>query len=262
VDDKAVERAIEAFGDKDRREAFYAFFKELQTLYEIISPDVFLREHLDGYTNLAALHDIVRNAFSKKAALYRDLARKTEMLVRERVESGGLATTMPLVRIDEKALEALKRGEPPSTSRVLNLGKSLLQAVEEEGGQQPYLLPIGDRTEAVLEAYDDRQINTQAALTELEKLLREFVEARRAREVSGFDVNTFTIFWVLKQAGSPEAGTIAPRLEEAFRRFPNQAHNPEERRRLKAELYKVLLPAVGKDRMVGIADWLLGLPRK
>ena len=262
VDDKSVERAIQAFGDKDRREAFYAFFKELQTLYEIISPDVFLREHLDAYTNLSLLHDIVRNAFSKKAALYRDLARKTELLVRERVESGGLNTTMPLVRIDEKALDALKKGEPPSTSKVLNLGKSLLHAVEEEGGQQPYLLPIGDRAEAILEAYDDRQLNTQAALAELEKLLREFVEARRAREVSGFDVNTFTIFWILKQAGSSEADAIAPRLEEAFRRFPNQVHNPEERRRLKAELYKVLLPAVGKDRMVGIADWLRGLPRK
>lgn len=262
VDDKTVERAIEAFGDKDRRETFYAFFKEPQTLYEIVSPDVFLREHLDAYANLSVLHDIVRNAFNKQVALYRDLARKTETLVRERVESGGFTTTMPLVRIDENALETLKRGEPPSTSKVLNLGKSLIQAVEEEGGQQPYLLPIGDRAGAILESYDDRQINTQAALNELKKLLQEFVEARRAREVSGFDVNTFTIFWVLKQAGSPEADTIAPRVDEAFRRFPNHAHHPEERRLLKADLYKVLLPAVGKERMVGVADWLLGLPRR
>jgi type I restriction enzyme R subunit len=262
VDDKAVERTIEAFGDKDGRDAFYTFFKELQTLYEIISPDVFLREHLDAYTNLSVLHDIVRNAFTQHAALYKDLARKTEMLVRERVTSEGFSTTMPLVRIDEKALDALRKGEPPSTSRVLNLGKSLIEAVTDEGGQQPYLLPIGDRAEKILDSYDDRQIGTQEALKQLERLLAEFVEAKKAREVTGFDVNTFTIYWVLKQAGSPEADTIAPRLDEAFRRFPNHAHNPEERRRLKAELYKVLLPAVGKERMVGVADWLLGLQRQ
>jgi type I restriction enzyme R subunit len=262
VDDKAVERAIEAFGDKDGRDAFYTFFKELQTLYEIISPDVFLREQLDAYTNLSVLHDIVRNAFTQHAALYKDLARKTEMLVRERVTSEGFSTTMPLVRIDEKALDALRKGEPPSTSRVLNLGKSLIEAVTDEGGQQPYLLPIGDRAEKILDSYDDRQIGTQEALKQLERLLAEFVEAKKAREVTGFDVNTFTIYWVLKQAGSPEADTIAPRLDEAFRRFPNHAHNPEERRRLKAELYKVLLPAVGKERMVGVADWLLGLQRQ
>jgi type I restriction enzyme R subunit len=262
VDDKAVERAIEAFGDKDRREIFYTFFKELQTLYEIISPDVFLREHLDAYTNLSVLHDIVRNAFTQHAALYKDLARKTEMLVRERVTSEGFTTTMPLVRIDEKALDALRKGEPPSTPRVLNLGKSLIEAVTNEGGQQPYLLLIGDRAEKILDSYDDRQIGTQEALKQLERLLTEFVEAKKAREVTGFDVNTFTIYWVLKQAGSPEADTIAPRLDGAFRRFPNHAHNPEERRLLKAELYKVLLPAVGKERMVGVADWLLGIQRQ
>jgi type I restriction enzyme R subunit len=262
VDDKSVERAIEAFGEKDRREAFYAFFKELQTLYEIISPDVFLREHLDTYANLSVLHDIVQNAFSKRPALYRDLARKTEMLVRERVASEGFTTTMPLVQIDEKALDALKKGEPPSTSRVLNLGKSLIEAATDEGGQQPYLLPIGDRAEAILESYDDRQIGTQEALKQLERLLAEFVEARKAREVTGFDINTFTIYWVLKQAGSADADALAPRLDQAFQRFPNHAHNPEERRLLKAEVYKVLLSTVGKERMVGVADWLLGLQRK
>lgn len=223
---------------------------------------MFLREYLDPYTNLSVLHDIVRNAFSKQPALYKDLARKTETLVRERVESSGFATTLPLVKIDERALAALKDDEPPSTAKVLNLGKSLLGAVTEEGEGQPYLLPIGERAEDILEAYDDRQVTTEAALRELQKLLAEFVEARREREISGFDINTFTIYWVLRQAGSPEAKSIAPKLDEAFRRFPNHVHNAEDRRRLKAELYKVLLPAVGKERMVGVADWLLGLPRK
>ena len=40
LDDKAVERAIEAFGEKSRRETFYRLVTEIETLYEIISPDV------------------------------------------------------------------------------------------------------------------------------------------------------------------------------------------------------------------------------
>jgi len=39
MDDKAVEKAIDAFEDKTKREAFYKFFKELEQLYEILSPD-------------------------------------------------------------------------------------------------------------------------------------------------------------------------------------------------------------------------------
>ncbi|MBI2152758.1 MAG: HsdR family type I site-specific deoxyribonuclease [Candidatus Rokubacteria bacterium] len=262
IDDKAVERAIDAFGEKEKREAFYKFFKELQILYEIISPDAFLREHLDYYGKLSVLYEIVQNAFSKQVALYRDVAKKTESFVRERVKISGLLTTMPLVKIDEKALDALKSADSSPHAKVFNLGKSLAQAAAEGGEREPYLFPIGDRAEAILEAYDDRQIGTQEALRELEKLLGEFVQARKEREKTGFDLSTFTIYWVLKQTGSPEPEKLAPLLDGAFGRFPNYRDNAAERRQLKAELYKVLLPAVGKERMVELAERLMWLHRK
>ena len=262
VDDKAVERVVEAFGDKDRREAFFKFFMELQVLYEIISPDVFLRDHLEAYGKLSVLHEVVRNAFSKRTALYKDVAKKTESLVRERVQSWGVTTTIPLVTIDEKTLEALKKTDASPSAKVLNLGKALAQAATAQAGQQPYLVPIGERAEAVLEAYDDRQLGTQEALREMEKLLSEFVQAGKERDKTGFDLNTFTLYWVLKQAGAPGPDRLAPLLDAAFGRFPNHAHNAAELRQLKAELYKVLLPAVGKDRMVELADRLLRLERK
>jgi type I restriction enzyme R subunit len=261
VDDKAVERALEAFGEKEKREAFYKFFRELQVLYEIISPDVFLREYLDEYGKLSVLYEIVQNAFSKQITLYRDVARKTESLVREQVKVSGLLTTMPLVKIDEHTLDALKKSDSSSHAKVFNLGKSIAQAVASGGEQEPYLFPIGERAEAILEAYDDRQIGTQDALRQLEQLLEEFVRARKEREKTGFDLNTFTIYWILKQANLPEPEKLAPLLDAAFRRHPHYRDNAGERRQLKAELYKVLLPAAGKERMVELAERLMWLQR-
>ena len=261
-DDKAVERAIEAFGDKDRREAYYAFFNELQGLYEIISPDAFLRPYLDDYGKLSFLYEVVRNAFSKHVALSRDLARKTELLVRERVASYGIGTTLPLVAINEKTLEALKESEASADVKVINLAKGIMKVVDDEVGQQPYLYQIGDRAQAILEAYDDRQISTQQALRDLERLLAEFLDARKEREKTGLDVNAFTIYWILKHEGVSEPEKTACDLDVAIVRLPNYAHNAGDRRRLKAELYKILLPAVGKDRMVDLAERALRLRRK
>ena len=51
-------------------------------------------------------------------------------------------------------------------------------------------------------------------------------------------------------------------MSAAFERFPNHYYNAAELRQLKAQLYKVLLPAVGKDRMVELADRLLRLHRR
>lgn len=262
IDDKAVERAINAFDDKEKRDAFFKFFKELETLYEIISPDLFLREYLEDYRNLSILYQIVRNAFSKHTVLYSDIAKKTESLIREQTEIYGPSSTMPIVEINEKTLEMLKSSESSDTSKVINLGKGLIQKVLDQEEQQPFLIPIGERAEAILEAYDDRQVSTQAALRQLEALLNEYLQAHRESEKSGFDINVFTIFWVLKQSGIRDPGKVGPLIDNALRRFPNHAYNATERRHLKAELYKILLPAAGKDRMVDLADQILKLPRK
>ena len=48
-DDKAKERAIAHFEDKERRGVFFKFFRQLQNVYEVISPDAFLRPFMDEY---------------------------------------------------------------------------------------------------------------------------------------------------------------------------------------------------------------------
>ncbi len=262
MDDKAVERAIDAFADREKREGFFGFFKKLETLYEIISPDPFLREYLENYGKLSELYRIVRNAFSSRPGLYEELAKKTEALVRERAQAYAPGTAMPVVEIDEKALEALRRAGGSEHAKVINLGKSLIHAVDEAAEKQPYLIPIGERAEAILEAYDDRQVSTQDALRQIEKLLTDYFESSRERERTGLDLNTFTIYWVLKRAGASNPENLAPSLDEAIRRFPSYLYTASQRRQLKAELYKILLPIVGKERMVELAEQVLRLQRR
>jgi type I restriction enzyme, R subunit len=49
-DDKDVDNLIEHFRDKDRRKEFFKEYKEIEMLYEIISPDAFLRPYIDAYS--------------------------------------------------------------------------------------------------------------------------------------------------------------------------------------------------------------------
>jgi len=46
--DKDVDNLIEHFRDKERRKEFFKEYKEIEMLYEIISPDAFLRPFIDG----------------------------------------------------------------------------------------------------------------------------------------------------------------------------------------------------------------------
>lgn len=261
MDDKAVERAIEAFADKSAREAFYKFYKELETLYEILSPDVFLRTWIDRYVQLTTLFRIVRHAYSKRTMLIKDLMKKTEALVQSHAISSGPSDPLPIVKINEETLRVLKEDASNQSAKVINLGRGLIQSVSEESQNAPHLIPIGDRAEAILDRFEDRQESTQEALQELQKLAQEYLDAKREADQVGFDPNTFAIFRIMKQNDVGTAKEMAPVIDAAIQKRPHFKDNPAELRLLKADLYKILLPVVGKTKMVAIADEILKMPR-
>src|SRR6266567_5032031 len=259
IDDKAVERAIDFFVNKAKREKFYEFFKDVESLYEILSPSAELADYISDFRNLATLYQIIRNAFTAKTTFYGDVAKKTELLIREEAETYGVKQPSKIVEIDEKTLAAIRRSSSSDNNKVVNLVKSLVRAAAEKGAQEPYLIPIGQRAQTIMEAFEDSQESSVDALRQLEKLAKERIDAEKEREQAGLDADTFTIYWELKREGIGDPKTLAKNLKALFDRFPNYRHNAEELRQLKAEIYKVLLPALDGKKMVALTEKLLDL---
>jgi type I restriction enzyme R subunit len=259
-DDKLVEKAVEFFTDGARRDAFNRFFAEIRNLHDILSPDAFLRPYLGEYVALTRLSGLIRQAFGPQTGLIRDLTKETENIVREGISAYGFSGTLPLVRIDEEALAALKRDhESKSVTRVINLGRSLTTTIAAEAAQQPYLIPLGDRAESILEGLTDRREATGAALEELEKLIREYLDVQTERRSLGLSAGSFALYQALKLSDVEEKKRkpLAEKLDGVFLRFPEFRESAAQLRALKADLYKELMPAVGRDRMVKIADALM-----
>lgn len=252
-DDKDVERAIEALADKEARKVFFDFYKELEMLYEIISPDVFLRNYMDDYLKLAALYAVVRKFFSPRPIVTPDFMRKTENLVREKI-GAYLDAPTKTVKLNEEIITAIK-SSGPGKARVINLVIQIIRTIEAEG--QPHLISIKERAEAILEGYENRQLSTEAAIKEIEELYRKYQNAQDERKKKGFDENTFTAYWVLKNESVPEAEKIAADIDAVVQKYPHYRDNAAEMRQLKAELYKILLPAAGKEKMVQVARNIL-----
>ncbi|HEY5908999.1 MAG TPA: HsdR family type I site-specific deoxyribonuclease [Verrucomicrobiae bacterium] len=257
MDDKAVEKAIDAFEDKKKREAFYKFFKELEQLYEILSPAAALYDYIDDYTRLATLYEVIRNAYGAKTTFLGDVAKKTEMLIRGTASYSGLVKTTKPVVIDADTLARLRDSQSSDTNKVINLAKGIQATVNEKGTVAPYLITIGERAEAIREQYDERQVTTEEARQQLDLLANEAIEAEKAKRESGLDDATFPLYWELKRYSYKDPKILAVAISAPFRRFPNFSSNPDEMRQLKAELYKLLLPLVQGKKMVEVADRLI-----
>jgi type I restriction enzyme R subunit len=245
--------------DKDKRQQFTEFFKEVETLYEILSPDPQLRDFIDDYNHLADLYVMLRNAYGKKTTFLGDIAHKTEMLVRENAAAHGLDKLSKTVEFDEAALKALKDEKGSENGKVINLVKSLTTSASERGDKEPYLISIGERAESIMTALEDRQISTGEAMARIENLMDEKIKAEKARKESGLDPETFEVFWFLQHEKIPNATMLAKEIGAVYARFPNAASSEDEKRQLKAEIYKSLLREVSGKRMVEIGEALLKL---
>lgn len=260
-DDKAKERAIAHFEDKNRRGNFFKWFRGLQNLYEVISPDAFLRPFLDEYLMLSELYALIRNAYGERIYVDREISSKTRELLQKHTISGQLELPGAIHALGPEELAKLRDSDTSDNTKILNLRKILAVTVQDSGAAKPFLLSIGERAEKLAERYEDRQLTTQQALLEFQKLAREATEADAERQRLGLDENTFAIH---KTVGETNDGFDAKRakgINALFEQFPDYRWNKQQESKLRTELYKTLRPLVGTEKMIEVANRLLRLQR-
>jgi type I restriction enzyme R subunit len=152
-EDKAAEAVLEHFRDQEERDGFYTYFRELEELFEILSPDPFLRDYLDDYEKLTRIYQLLRAAYEPSVPVDRGFLRKTADLVKKHTITPVIFEPKDEHDLTPETLERLAKQDDSETVRVFNLLKTIRKIVEEKGMQLPHLIPIGERAEAVAEAF-------------------------------------------------------------------------------------------------------------
>ena len=260
-DDKAKEQAIGYFEDKEVRETFFTFFKQAQNLYNILSPDPFLREFIEDYQTLAALYGLIRNAHSDHIYVDKELTVKTRELLQDHTESNLFALPDAVHELSETTLNEINQSDVSDTVKVLNLRKALRQTVTDQGGSNPFLIPISERAEAVAEAYENRQSGTQDTLAEFMRLVEEVSRAAREQDQMDMDNNTYAVYTVLKNVIEDVNPEQARAVDQIFEQFPDYRWDNQQGSRLRIMLYRTLEPTVGRENIIETANKLLRLER-
>jgi type I restriction enzyme R subunit len=252
-EDEKLERVLSRLFDPEERKVFYEAYKDIEALWEILSPSPELRDHIESYKNLAKLYAAVRNAYAPRIGFVADLAYKTRRLVEQSAEQEGLGVLTKTVTFDVKTLEGLQREPGSDEGKVFNLVRSLHHELEEEPAAAPVLRPIAERADQILKGMEERNITGLAAMDYIAALAREKEEATKTAQDSGLSPRAFGVYWSLKENEAiAKAGISAVELasdaETLLARFSNAQVNEDERRRLRAALYRPLLGLEKADR--------------
>lgn len=260
-DDKAKEAAIEALNDKEAREEFFKFYRQVENLYEVLSPDAFLHPYIDKVRSLTELYALIRNAYSDRVYIDRELTSKTKALLQHHTQGDTTGIPGEIHELGPEQLAALKQSENSDDTKIINLRKALARVASEKSSSQPYLVTIGERAEELTKQYEDRQLITQEALRLFLELADEYVEADAEREKLNVDPNTFALHMVLKQYDGANEVERAKEINSLFETYSDYQWNEQQRGQLRLQLYKVLRPLVGSENMIEVANSLMKLQR-
>ena len=260
-DDRAKERAIEHFEEVEDREAFFKFFKQLQNIYTILSPDAFLGPFIDDYQLLASLYGLIRNAYADRIYVDKELTAKTRELLQRYTGSDPFALPGSIQELNANTLREIKGSYVSDKVKVLNLRKILHKTVTEGSRSKPFLISIGERAEALTEAYENRQLITQQALTEFEKLADEYTQASRERAQMDLDENAYAVYKVLEGYTETIRSEQARDLNRVFDQFSDYRWNTHQNSQLRRMFYLTLRPIVGAENLIEATNALLKLER-
>ena len=253
LDQRLEQIVYTRFLDPDARKGFFSAYKEIEALWEILSPSAELRDHIDTFRNLTQLYAIVRSAYAERPDLATDLAHKTRRLVEESAAMHGLGSLTKSVTFDLRTLTALRKESGSDEAKVFNLVRGLQAEVESEPGLESVLRPLKERAESVLKDLEARTTTGLAALDMLEALAKEKETAVAAVRDSTLPPRAFGVYWTLKgdvalQAAGVSAMEFAEEAKALAERFPNAAVNADEQRRLRTSLYNPLLRVESGER--------------
>ena len=191
----------------DARKAFFSTFKEIEALWEILSPSAELRDHVETFRRLAELYAAVREAFSVRPTFDPDLAKKTKRLVESSTRLDALGDSTQSLTFDTQTLERLRRKPGPPEPKVFNFVRSFQR---ERSDVEPVLRPLKDRAEQILSDIGDFKTSGMQAMEMLAPIVGEREAALEAAKESGLTSRGFSVFWSLKDSQALDSAGISP----------------------------------------------------
>ncbi len=258
ADEKLEKIVYGRFLDPDERQAFFDAYKEIEALWEILSPSAELRDHIETFNLLAQLYAAVRNAYAVQTGFIADLAHKTRALVEQHATQEGLGRLTKSVTFDSATLEGLRTEDGSDEGKIFNLVRGLQEETDDNPEAAPILVPLKDRAKRILKELVDRNTTGLAAMDMLAALAVEKERAEKEFSEAGLSAKSFGAYWRLKNDKAladhgVDPKSLAKEIDQLIQRFPSAALNKDEERQFRAALYRPLL-AVEKEQRTRIVD--------
>jgi type I restriction enzyme R subunit len=211
------------------------------------------------------MYRLLRSAYEPSVSVDKSLMRKTAKLVGDKTETTAIREPRASYDVRPGTLDLLLKADQPEAVKVFNLLKAVRKIVNEEEGAA-YLVPIGERAEAIAESFEERQSTTKETLQDLEKLVKDLKRAEELRKESNLSDAAFAASLYLENEGVSGATKVAREVSDTLNDYPHWQVSATQERQLRVALLKslksVFSEGTNAKKLVGLTEGLLAILRR
>lgn len=206
-----LRRVLKIFAENEEKQQFFRNrYNRLKTLFEILSPDPFLKASVRTFEWLTSVYLAFEKEYSEfrtDADILGEYGEKVKALIQERVDYEGITKTFRELNVNDLyVMERLNKME--DDEKALNLEKMLRQEISINLDSHPAYKKFSERLSAIRKEFEQNQIDLSERIRRYQELLADIRKKNDEAKELGFSLKEYGLYTVSQEYIEKEAGTV------------------------------------------------------
>ncbi len=225
IEDPSIEnlrRCLKIFAENEEKQKFFREkYARLKMLFEILSPDPFLKEHVRTFEWLTSVYlafDKEYGIASSDAELLAEYGEKVKQLIQQRVDYEGITKNFRELNINDLyVMERLNKMD--DEEKALNLEKMLKQEISINVDTNPAYKKFSERLATIRKEFEQHQIDLSERIKRYQELMADIKKKSEEAKELGFSLKEYGLFVVSEEYLEGDKDAVREFIQDMTRRF-------------------------------------------
>lgn len=220
IEDPSIDnlrRCLKIFAENtDKQKFFREKYARLKLLFEILSPDPFLKKHIRAFEWLTSVYIAFDKEYGAKmtdAELLAEYGEKVKQLIQQRVDYEGITKNFRELNVNDLyIMERLNKMD--DEEKALNLEKMLKQEISINVDTNPAYKKFSERLSAIRKEFEQNQIDLSERIKRYQTLLEDIKKKGDEAKELGYSLKEYGLFVISEEFVEGDKDVIREFIKE------------------------------------------------
>jgi len=227
IEDPSIDnlrRCLKIFAENlDKQKFLRDKYGRLKLLFEILSPDPFLKEHVRAFEWLTSMYLAFDKEYGAKmsdAELLAEYGEKVKQLIQQRVDYEGITKNFRELNVNDLyVMERLNKMD--DEEKALNLEKMLKQEISINVDTNPAYKKFSERLTLIRKEFEQHQIDLSERIKRYQQLLEDIKKKGDEAKELGYSLKEYGLYVISTEFIEGDKDVVREFIKEMTKRLEN-----------------------------------------